>query len=262
MENTTSVNNRGLVFEDVSKSFGGVHALQDVSFTASPGQVTALIGPNGAGKTTLINLTCGIFPLDRGNIYLHGEKLVGLPPHEALRRGIGRTFQEVRSFPSLSTLENVQVAFPHERWQSPWRVLFTPSRMGPAERQSRERAMALLERVGLAGEAERPARELPFGQQKLLALARLMAAGAEVLLLDEPTTGLEPALIPRVTQIITELAQEGTTVLIVEHDVDVVQQVCSWVVVLQSRVIAQGTCGEVLRNERVIREYLGRLYGA
>ncbi|MDP2952315.1 MAG: ATP-binding cassette domain-containing protein, partial [Chloroflexota bacterium] len=219
-------------------------------------------GPNGAGKSTLINLTCGVLQPDRGNVYLHGKNLTRLRPHEALRRGIGRTFQEVRPFHFLSTLENVQMAFPREQWENPWRVLFSLSRMGPAERQSRKRAMALLERVGLAGEAERPARELPFGQQKLLALARLMATESEVLLLDEPTTGLEPALIPQVSQIVTELAQAGKTVLIVEHDVDVVQQVCSWVVVLQSRVIAQGTCGEVLRNELVIREYLGRLYGA
>jgi len=254
----------GLQIERLSKNFGGVHVFEDVSMRIPPGQVTACIGPNGAGKTTLINIVCGVLSATSGDVLLDGRSLLGLAPNKISRRGVCRTFQDVRIFPSLTAVENVLAAFPDQRGEK-LRCLYRPgSQWGVQERSNRETALALLDAMSMRDLAERAAGQLPFGQQKLLALLRAVVTGAPILLLDEPAAGVELELIPRVTGLIRRLAKdEGRGTLLVEHNVDVVREVADFVVVLQGgSVIAAGPCDHVLRDERVIEEYLGRIYDA
>ncbi len=253
----------GLHIKQLAKHFGGVRVFDDVTFYVPPRRVTALLGPNGAGKTTIINIICGIFPADHGEVYLGGQSLLGLQPHQTIERGIARTFQDVRIFPSLTALENVLTAFPRQPGDRLWEVFLAAGRVAGEERKNRARAMELLDQVGLVAEAKRPAEELPFGQQKLLGLVRAVATGAGLLLLDEPSTGVEVSLVPNVTRLIRYLVdEEARSVLLIEHNVDVVREIADQVVVLQGTVITSGTCDTVLNDERVISEYLGRLYDA
>jgi branched-chain amino acid transport system ATP-binding protein len=256
--------NSGLLLDKLAIQFGGVHVFEDVTVHIPPGRVTACIGPNGAGKTTLINIVCGVLSAQQGRVLLDGVPLAGMRPHKIARRGIGRTFQDVRIFPTLSAIENVLVAVPGQQGEK-LHHLFRPGRqVSVEERRHRAEVMALLDAVALADLADRPAGELPFGRQKLLALARAVATGAGILLLDEPTSGVEMELIPRITALIRRLVnEEHRAVLLVEHNVDVVREVADQVVVLQGGgVIVSGACERVLSDERVIKEYLGRVYDA
>jgi branched-chain amino acid transport system permease protein len=256
--------NEGLRLEGLSMQFGGVHVFADVGMHIPPGRVTACIGPNGAGKTTLINIVCGVLEAQHGRVLLDGEPLTGLPPHQVARRGVGRTFQDVRIFPTLSAIENVLVAVPRQPGESLPR-LFTPfAGIGAAEQRHRADAMALLDALALADFAERPAGELPFGRQKLIALARAVATGARILLLDEPAAGVEMELLPRITALLRRLVQEERRgALLVEHNIDVVREIADHVAVLQGGgVIASGTSERVLNDERVIKDYLGQIYNA
>jgi branched-chain amino acid transport system permease protein len=256
--------NSGLAIERLTKYFGGIHVFEDISLAVPPGQVTACIGPNGAGKTTLINIVSGVFPPTRGRVLLDGAPLEGIGPDRVVQRGVGRTFQDVRIFPSLTAIENVLAGFPAQRGER-LRNLFLPgSGIGAQERENRDKASALLDLMAMREVAERPAGELPFGRQKLLALLRAVATGARVLLLDEPATGVEMEMLPRITTLLRRLVkEEGRGVLLVEHNVDVVREIADHVVVLQGgAVIAAGPCASVLQDERVIEEYLGRIYDA
>jgi len=253
---------KGLYLDGLAMSFGGVQVFADVTIDIPPAQVTACIGPNGAGKTTLINAVCGVFRAPRGHVSLDGNSLDGIHPHEIVRRGIARTFQDVRIFPYLTALENVLIAIPRQSGEK-LRHLFRPgSGVGAQERRNRQQAEALLDEVALSDTADRPAGELPFGRQKLLSLARAVATGARYLLLDEPAAGVEVEMVPRVTALIGRLARmEGRAALLVEHNVEVVREVANQVVVLQGGgIIAAGSCDQVLRDERVIKEYLGQIY--
>ena len=259
----TSTSN-GLYLDGLAMRFGGVQVFDNVTMHIPPAQVTACIGPNGAGKTTLINIVCGVFKAHSGRVNLDGESLAGIRSHQTVRRGIARTFQDVRIFPYLSALENVLVAMPNQRGEK-LRHLFRPGSGVSAEaRRHRDEAGALLDTMALGGAADRPACELPFGQQKLLSLLRVVATGARILLLDEPASGVETEMIARVTALISRLARmEGRAALLVEHNVEVVREVADQVVVLQGGgIIASGSCEQVLRDERVITEYLGRIYDA
>jgi ABC-type branched-subunit amino acid transport system ATPase component len=199
-----------------------------------------------------------------GRVYLDGRPLDRIRPHQTVRHGIARTFQDVRIFPHLTALENVQSAMPEQRGER-LRHLFRPGAgLGAEFRRHREQAMALLESVALADAAGRQAGELPFGRQKLLSLVRAVATGAPYLLLDEPAAGVEAEMVARVIELITRLARdEGRAALLIEHNVEVVREVASHVVVLQGGgIIASGSAEHVLNDERVIREYLGRIYNA
>ncbi|MDP2619998.1 MAG: ABC transporter ATP-binding protein [Hyphomicrobiales bacterium] len=256
--------NSELRLENLAMHFGGVHVFENVSMQIPQGQVTACIGPNGAGKTTLINIICGVLTAPEGRIFLDDEPLHSTPPHKMVERGICRTFQDVRIFPSLTAIENVLIAIPDQRGERP-HELFLPGRgVGAEERRHRQEASALLAMVAMENVADRPAGELPFGQQKLLSLVRAVATDARILLLDEPAAGVEMELIPRITTLVRRLVtEEGRGALLVEHNVDVVREIADQVVVLQGGgVIASGACDQVLSDERVIKEYLGRLYNA
>jgi ABC-type branched-subunit amino acid transport system ATPase component len=249
-----------LQIQGLAKHFGGVRVFSDVSFDAPSGRITALVGPNGAGKSTLINLVCGVLAPDAGAITKDGQSLLGLTPQGVARRGVARTFQDVRVFPTLSVLENVLIAMPDQPGESVTN-LFRPG-WRAAERRNRDLGMQVLARMGLSEVARRPAEDIPFGSQKLLGVARAVATGADTLLLDESTTGLEVSRIPLAMQVFRDLRDAGKTLLLIEHNMDVVADIADQVVVLHGTVIARGSAQHVLRDEQVIREYLGRLYDA
>jgi branched-chain amino acid transport system ATP-binding protein len=236
----------------VSKGFGGVRAVQDVSFDLPEGEIRALIGPNGAGKTTFFNILTGQLAADAGEVAFRGIPISGLPPHAIWRRGVSRTFQITATFSTLTVCENVQVACLSHKGQS--RALLTP-----AARLELERAMGLLDQVGLAAQARRVAGVLAYGDLKKLELAIALANEPALLLLDEPTAGMAPAERSALMALTASIARaRGLTVLFTEHDMDVVFAIAGRIMVLhQGRVIADGAPAEVRANRQVQQVYLG-----
>jgi branched-chain amino acid transport system ATP-binding protein len=236
----------------LSKSFGGVRAVADVNLAMPEGEIRALIGPNGAGKTTFFNMLTGQLRADAGEVRFKGVRLSGLPPHAVWRRGVSRTFQITATFATLTALENVRVArLSH--------VGKTYSLLEPASRLQTEEARALLDQVGLAGQAGRAAAVLAYGDLKKLELAVALANDPEVLLLDEPTAGMAPAERGALMALTERIARERRlTVLFTEHDMDVVFAIADRIMVLhQGRVIADGRPAEVRADAQVQRVYLG-----
>jgi branched-chain amino acid transport system ATP-binding protein len=236
----------------LSKAYGGVQAVRDVSFTVAPGEVVALIGPNGAGKTTCFNLLNGQLAPDRGEIVVGGKRVAGLPPHRVWRLGVGRTFQLTQTFGSLSVRENVQVALfsYHRRLKSV--LSFAPV-------LHRDEAEALLERVGMRSQADRPCAVLAYGDLKRVELAVALANKPRLLLMDEPTAGMAPEERGELMRLAAELAASGKlAVLFTEHDMGVVFGHASRVIVLhQGEIIATGAPDEVRADPRVREVYLG-----
>ena len=234
------------------KVFGGVCAVDGVDLALPRGEIRALIGPNGAGKTTFFNMLAGQLAPDGGEVRLGGERLTGLPPHAVWRRGVSRTFQITATFATLTALENVQVArLSHRR--------LTYSLVRAAGGLETEASVRLLERVGLADQAARPAAALAYGDRKRLELAVALASDPTVLLLDEPTAGMAPAERGALMALVEALARErALTVLFTEHDMDVVFAVADRITVLhQGRVIADGASAAVRADPEVQRVYLG-----
>lgn len=247
-----------LEVKHLSRFFGGVAAVNNVSIAFTPQRITALIGPNGAGKTTLFNLIGGYIAPTSGAILLGTGDLTTRKPWEIARLGIGRLFQDVRVFGKLTTLENIVVAFPNQVGEMFWQPIFQRAQMMKMERPNIERAQALLEFVTLADKANTVAENLSFGQQKLLAIARLLAMDAKILLLDEPASGVHPAVLDSVMDLMSRLVDQGKTIIFIEHNISVVLELAHWVYVLDdSEVVAFGLPDEVI-HDRVTREaYLG-----
>jgi ABC-type branched-subunit amino acid transport system ATPase component len=247
-----------LALTNVLRSFGGVRAVDDATFTVERGEVHGLIGPNGAGKTTLLNLISGLMAPTSGSIALDGKRVDKLAPQRIAALGISRTYQNIRLFAGLSAVDNVVVGH-HLRRQSPFwkRLLLLPSARAE-EQAARAAAMDGLARVGLRDRALTPASSLSYGEQRRVEIARALAAGPKLLLLDEPTAGMNPPEAAEVARLVREVAREGRSVLLVEHNVRLVMELCDRITVLNfGKVIARGTPAEVGKDPAVIAAYLG-----
>ena len=244
--------------ENLSKSFGGVAAVQAVELGVAPGAVHSIIGPNGAGKTTLLNLLCGIYRPDNGKIVFKEKDVTGCAPHEFAAAGIGRTFQNLQIFFNMSALENVMAGrHLHERCTLAAALLRLP-RQARAERACRERAAELLAFVGLEAYVRAAADAMPYGALKRLEIARALATQPRLLLLDEPAAGLNPSEIRDIDGLIQRLARSGITVVLVEHNMNLVMGVSQHVLVLDyGRKLAEGDTESVRNDPRVIEAYLG-----
>lgn len=242
----------------VSKSFGGIHALERVTFSLGKGKITSLIGPNGAGKTTFINVVTGIYAPLSGQIHFEGKKITGLSAHAIAGLGIGRTFQFVEPFPSLTVLENAMVGC-HTRSQAG--MLAVGLRLPSAraeQKRIRDEAIENLEIVGLEHRASSSISNLPLGERKLLGIARVLCMKPKLLMLDEPVGGLATHEIKKVVDLIDQLSERGLTIVFVEHNMPFVMSISDRVVVFdQGRKIAEGAPDEVKSDETVIRAYLG-----
>ncbi|HID57036.1 TPA: ABC transporter ATP-binding protein, partial [Candidatus Poribacteria bacterium] len=236
-----------LELRKVTKKFGGLVAVNEASIAFSKGRITGLIGPNGAGKTTIFNLISGFLKPDSGSILLDGKRIDGLPPWEIAALGVGRLFQDVRVFGKLTALENVLLAKNPQPGENPLLSLFRRRKVMKAERDNLEGARRWLEFVGLWEQRGALAENLSYGQQKLLTIARLLNGGFEVLLLDEPTAGVHPKMVKSVLDVIRRLTDEGKTVVVTEHNMGVITEICDWVYFLnEGKVLSFGLPHEVL----------------
>ena len=246
-----------LEVRDVTVRFGGLTALDAVSLTAAPRQVTGIIGPNGAGKTTLLNVLCGFVRPATGDVSLGAASLTGLPPHRLASLGIARTLQGVGLFRGLTVLENVMAGATSQARAGFWSALLGLPRSDRDERALRQRSLAALDRVGVADEAGRLPDQLAYGLRKRVALARALVTGPRVLLLDEPASGLSEAELPELGDLISSLAEDAS-VVVVEHRMDLMMSVCQAIAVLDfGRLIAHGTPEAVQADPAVTDAYLG-----
>ena len=244
--------------ENVSKSFGGIHAVQEVSFEVRAGQIKGIIGPNGAGKTTLFNLITGFYPADHGAIYFRDHKLNGLGPHQVAELGIARTFQNVELFDQMTVLENIMVGR-HPRSSAGFiGAALRLARHRLEERRIRQEALKMLDFVGLVDRADSPSSALPFGLQRILEIGRALATDPLLLLLDEPASGLNAGETRELGRLICRIRDRGITVVLVEHDMSLTMEVCQEILVMDyGRTLAEGSPREIQENPAVIAAYLG-----
>ena len=247
-----------LTAQGIGKRFGGVQALSDVSFTINHGEIYGLIGPNGAGKTTLFNVLTGIYDPDGGTFEFDGQPLNGLKPHEVAARGIARTFQNIRLFSNLSALENVMVGRHVRTRAGVWGAIVRNRRTRAEEAAIEKRSLELLEYVGVASRANELAKNLPYGFQRRLEIARALATDPKLLALDEPAAGMNATETQSLEALLHDIRRDGTTILLIEHDMKLVMGVCDRVLVLDyGKKIAEGPAAAVQKDPAVISAYLG-----
>jgi len=247
-----------LQVQGLSKSYGGVRAVRDISLAISSGTVFAVIGPNGAGKSTLLNLLSGLHQPDDGTIRFAGVELVGMPPHLRARHGLARTFQKIRLFKQLSVLENVLVGYHTRHAIPPWQYLLHGAAFQQERRRCREQAIDLLEFVGLSHRASIAAGALSYGEQRLLEIARALATAPRLLMVDEPAAGLNTTEVAALLLRITNLRARGITVVMVEHNMNLVMTVADRILVMDyGQFLFEGTPSEVQCHPKVISAYLG-----
>lgn len=244
----------------VTKHFGGLKALDDVSFVAGSGQLTALIGPNGAGKTTMFSCIAGSHPVTSGRVTLDGAVLTGMRPAAVLRHGLARTFQLVRSFEGLTVLETVMTSGHWRSGQTFWGGMLPMRSQWQSEDRLRAEALQTLAALGVDHLAHQHVHELPYGQQRLVEIAKVLATGADTLLLDEPAAGLHESELDALSDVLVSIRSSGRTILMVEHNMAFLMSLADRVVVLDfGRKLAEGTPTEVANNRQVIDAYLGKV---
>jgi branched-chain amino acid transport system ATP-binding protein len=247
-----------LAADRIAKRFGGVQALSDVSFGIRRGEIYGLIGPNGAGKTSLFNVLTGIYPPDGGSFAFDGAPLTGQKPHEVAARGIARTFQNIRLFANLSALENVMIGRHVRTRANVIGAIFRGPKTLAEERAIQRRAYELLEYVGVERHANDLAKHLAYGNQRRLEIARALATEPKLLALDEPAAGMNATETATLRELLLGIRRDGTTILLIEHDMKLVMSVCDRVLVLDyGKKIAEGPAAAVQADEKVIAAYLG-----
>lgn len=243
---------------DLSKNFGGIVAVRELNLDLRRGVIVGLIGPNGAGKTTAFNLISGFLRPSGGSILFRGRDIVHLKPHEIVRAGMARSFQDLKLFTKLSVAENIMVSLPNQPGENLFNVYFRPWLVRRAERENLTRALEIASFVGLGAQADEIAANLSYAEEKLLVIARLLATEAEVLLLDEPLSGLDTFTVEQICRVIRELAKTNKAVCIIEHNLDVIREVCDEIVFLdEGRVLTRGPTDELMRDRELAERYFG-----
>ncbi|MDO9508996.1 MAG: ABC transporter ATP-binding protein [Thermovirgaceae bacterium] len=248
-----------LKLEGLNKHFGGVHAVQDISFSLERGELAGLIGPNGAGKTTVFNLITGVYSPDSGRILFKGEDLVSLKTYEVVAKGVARTFQNLRLFQRSTVLENVMTACQQHFRYNFFEALSHLGRWKSNEKKIREKSLDLLDRVGLASVAEQAAGTLPYGHQRRLEIARALALQPELLLLDEPAAGMNPEEVLVLNELIKNVHRDfNLTTLVIEHHMEVIMEICPHIVCMNfGAKIAEGDPDHIQNNPETRKAYLG-----
>lgn len=242
----------------VARSFGGLAAVAGVSVGFRAGAITSIIGPNGAGKTTLFNILTGFVALDAGRVVFDGRDITGWPPHRVALAGLARSFQDLRVLTRMTVLENLLLASPRQSGERLLANFLGPGRVRREEAEARQRALEALAFVRLEAKADDRAERLSYGQQKLLVIARLLAMDPRVVMLDEPAAGLDPTMIERISDTVRRLAATGKTVILIEHNLDVVRALSDEVIFMnEGRVLATGSPAAVLTDRTLVDVYLG-----